>query len=434
MRRRGDTAAVAAAAAAALAGVAAGAGAGVGEGAGPPMGWMSWEKFRCRSWDPSNITQALYEEQAAALVDKGFAAVGYDTIHVDDCWEAMNRGADGRLRADPARFPDGGIAGLSSRLTDLGLNLALYTDEGPATCQMFPGSGGHEEVDAATFASWGVSYLKADGCNNTPEGFEAGYPRLGRALGKEGITFSCSWPAYLGDDETKKPYDEMVAAGCNLYRNWDDLQCSWESLERVVDHYGDYGEFLAVATPPGVWNDPDMLLVGNDCIAMGEARLQVAIWAVLAAPFIMGNDLTKVEPWAQQLLQNPGLVEIVKDPAGLKGWRRTAKQETEAWSRQLANGDLAVAVIRKGSAGAPDIEVDFDLLELGFPVPLAEVRDVLQEKNMGQAKGRLVAQVPAHDARLFRLSMFQPPLQRGRLQVVASRKLLRGVAGGAGAP
>ena len=402
----GAGAALAAAAAAALA--RGGGAAAAGAAGGPPMGWMSWERFRCTREDAGNVTQALYEAQAAALVDRGFAAVGYDTVHIDDCWEAPARDVDGRLAADGERFPDG-IAGLVGRLAALGLKLGLYTDEGSATCAGFVGSAGHEAGDAATFADWGVSYLKVDGCNSSPEGFERGYPRFGEALGPERITYSCSWPAYLGDDETKKPYGEMVAAGCDLYRNWDDLQCSWESLQQVVDHYGDYGEFLAKATPSGVWNDPDMLLVGNDCITMGEARLQVAVWAVLAAPFIMGNDLTTVEPWAQQLLQSPALLGIVKDPAGLKGWRRTVKQETEAWSRPLANGDLAVAVIRKGEAGAPDVHVSFDLLELGFPVPVAEVFDVFNEKYTGNAKGRLVAQVPAHDARLFRISQHLSP-------------------------
>ena len=416
-------------AAAAAAGAAAAGGAAAG---GPPMGWMSWERFRCHRADAGNVTAALYEAQAAALVDRGFAAVGYDRVHEDDCWTRFGRGrdADGRLAADGERFP-GGIASLAGRLAALGVKLGLYADEGSATCQMYAGSAGREAEDAATFADWGADYLKVDGCNSSPEGFECGYPRFGEALGPEGITFSCSWPAYLGDDETKKPYGAMVAAGCDLYRNWDDLQCSWESLQRVVDHYGDYGEFLAKATPPGVWNDPDVLLVGNDCITMGEARLQVAVWAVLAAPFIMGNDLTTIEPWAQQLLQNPALLGIVKDPAGLKGWRRTVKQVTEAWSRPLANGDMAVGVIRKGEAGAPDVHASFDLLELGFPMPVAEVFDVFNEEHTGNAKGRLVAQVPARDARLFRVSQHLSP--QGELPQARGgpRKLLPGAPRGA---
>ena len=48
---------------------------------------------------------------------------------------------------------------------------------------------------------------------------------MGLALRNSGrdIVYSCSWPAYLGDDETKKPYDKFIAAGCNLWRNWKDI-------------------------------------------------------------------------------------------------------------------------------------------------------------------------------------------------------------------
>ncbi|KAF8378919.1 hypothetical protein HHK36_030268 [Tetracentron sinense] len=35
------------------------------------------------------------------------------------------------------------------------------------TCsKKMPGSLGHEEQDAKTFASWGIDYLKYDNCNN----------------------------------------------------------------------------------------------------------------------------------------------------------------------------------------------------------------------------------------------------------------------------
>lgn len=63
----------------------------------PPMGWMSWEIFRCNlatatdnCTDPvttSCISEALYKGQADAMVEQGFAKFGYRSIHMDDCWE-----------------------------------------------------------------------------------------------------------------------------------------------------------------------------------------------------------------------------------------------------------------------------------------------------------------------------------------------------------
>lgn len=48
-----------------------------------------------------------------------------------------------------------------------------------------------------TFASWGVDYLKLDGCNSVEAQFGTLYPEVTVALNKTGrpIVFSCAWPA-----------------------------------------------------------------------------------------------------------------------------------------------------------------------------------------------------------------------------------------------
>ena len=41
-----------------------------------------------------------------------------------------------------------------------GLNFGLYSSNSPKTCDQRPGSWGFEELDAATYAGWGVDLLK----------------------------------------------------------------------------------------------------------------------------------------------------------------------------------------------------------------------------------------------------------------------------------
>ena len=52
---------------------------------------------------------------------------------------------------------------------------------------------------------------------------------MGAALEASGreIVYSCSWPAYIGSDESVKPFGTFIMDGCNLWRNWDDIQCDW---------------------------------------------------------------------------------------------------------------------------------------------------------------------------------------------------------------
>ena len=57
-------------------------------------------------------------------------------------------------------------------------------------------------------------------------------------------TSSCSWPAYLGGNESAKPFDRMIAAGCNSWRNWEDIQCDWGVLSRIIDHWAQYGSAM----------------------------------------------------------------------------------------------------------------------------------------------------------------------------------------------
>ena len=81
-----------------------------------------------------------------------------------------------------------------------GLKLGIYEDYGKLTCGGYPGSQGHEETDAMTFASWGVDMLKFDGCYSNDSSKAEGYPLMSEALNKTGrpIVYSCSWPDYEG--------------------------------------------------------------------------------------------------------------------------------------------------------------------------------------------------------------------------------------------
>ena len=257
----------------------------------PPMGWMSWELFRCNvnctgKYHDTCIGHDAFVKQATILIKDGYFRAGYNRVHVDDCFANRQRDpVSGDIVADPTRFGTGGMRKLATDIAPV--ELAVYSDCGTMTCMGYPGSINHEVHDAKLFfQKWGATYLKYDGCYNNITGYPSGYAKMGQALrsaGGEKTYYSCSWPAYLGDDETKKPYAQMTAAGCDLWRNYGDIQCDLGSLMDIVDHYGDYSKFLTTVSGQGKgYNDPDMLLIGNTCIPDGAARLQMAVWSILA--------------------------------------------------------------------------------------------------------------------------------------------------------
>ena len=76
----------------------------------PPMGWMTWERFRCEidcDADPDNcISEQLIKSHADILAAPEWRSLGYQYINIDDCWANWNR-TGGKLVANTSRFPSG---------------------------------------------------------------------------------------------------------------------------------------------------------------------------------------------------------------------------------------------------------------------------------------------------------------------------------------
>ena len=56
-----------------------------------------------------------------------------------------------------------------------------------------------------------------------------------------------------------QPNYTSIINTCNLWRNFDDIQDSWNSVERTIDYYGDNQDIIIANAGPGHWNDPDMV-------------------------------------------------------------------------------------------------------------------------------------------------------------------------------
>lgn len=93
------------------------------------------------------------------MSDNGLKAAGYVYVNTDDCWMMVNRSADGRQVPDPVKFPNGWLP-VTSAIHALGMKAGLYTSKSPYTCAKFNASCGKEVIDAQTYASWEIDYVK----------------------------------------------------------------------------------------------------------------------------------------------------------------------------------------------------------------------------------------------------------------------------------
>jgi hypothetical protein len=58
-----------------------------------------------------------------------------------------------------------------------------------------------------------------------------------------------------------QPNYSSIIEHCNLWRNYDDIQDSWTSVEAIIDYYGNNQDVIVPNAGPGHWNDPDMVRI-----------------------------------------------------------------------------------------------------------------------------------------------------------------------------
>jgi alpha-galactosidase len=115
------------------------------------MGWNSWMAI---GW---SITDSKVRDVANFMASSGLQAAGYTYINSDDGWSA-HRGADGRIVPDPKAWPYG-LNNVTDWLHARNFSFGLYTSESSVVCSGRPGSLFFEDVDARSFAEWGVDYV-----------------------------------------------------------------------------------------------------------------------------------------------------------------------------------------------------------------------------------------------------------------------------------
>eukprot|EP00096_Caligus_rogercresseyi_P009070 TRINITY_DN3015_c0_g1_i1.p1 TRINITY_DN3015_c0_g1~~TRINITY_DN3015_c0_g1_i1.p1 ORF type:complete len:460 (-),score=25.85 TRINITY_DN3015_c0_g1_i1:338-1717(-) len=336
----------------------------------PPMGWMSWQRFRCNTNckdDPENcISERLFRTMADLLVSEGYKDAGYDYIIIDDCWLSRTRDKNGKLQPDPERFPSG-IKALADYVHALGLKFGIYEDYGTHTCAGYPGILDNLKGDAFTLAEWDVDYVKVDGCYVNTTMMDKGYPEFGRYLNQTGrpILYSCSWPAY----QTNPNYPS-IAEHCNIWRNGGDIQDSFNSVLGIVDFFGENQDTFISVAGPGHFNDPDMLIIGDYSLSLDQSEYQMAIWATLAAPLIMSNDLRGLRPEFKAILQNRKVIRVNQDPLGIHGRRVYHKKDIDVFVKHILPSyqkalSAAVAICYRGTYGTP-VNVTFSPSSIGL--------------------------------------------------------------------
>lgn len=126
-----------------------------------------------------------------------------------------------------------------------------------------------------------------------------------------------------------QPDYEALKKHCNLWRNWDDIQDSFESLNKITEYFAANQSRIQPHAGPGHWNDPDMLLIGNYGLTIDQSKAQMAVWAILAAPLLMSVDLKNIRPEFREILINRAVIAVNQDKLGIQGTRVKHERQIE---------------------------------------------------------------------------------------------------------
>lgn len=371
----------------------------------PPMGWNTWNTFGC------NISEKLIRQMADAIVSSGMRELGYQYVVVDDCWFNPNRDSTGNLQADPGRFP-AGMKALGDYLHGKGLKFGIYQVPSDKTCAQYfgsypgaTGSKGHEAQDARQFAAWGVDYLKYDWCspNGTINDQVATFAKMRDALAATGrpIVYSINSNSIHAKTGPQRDWSDVA----NLWRTTEDITNAWDTGQTNgypmgIRNIVDVTVPLAGYAGPGHFNDPDMLEVGRGGMTDTEMRSHFALWAVLAAPLIAGNDLRNADQATMTILKNPDLIAINQDALGLQARQVAGDGTRRVLAKKLANGDVAVALFNQGS-GTTTISTTGSAI--GKPGGSLVLRDAWTGATT-TSTGVISASVPAHGTVVYRVA------------------------------
>ena len=373
----------------------------------PPMGWNSWNHFA------EHVTGEIVLATAHAMVDTGLINHGWTYVNIDDTWQGKRGGPFKALQGNE-KFPD--MKGLCDAFHALGLKVGIYSTPWVTSYAGFAGGSSDNEDgawqppargernqhrmgkysfadgDAKQWAAWGMDYLKYDwNPNRLPETSE-----MHQALRHSGrdIIFSLSNTTPF----TNAPTLTQIA---NCWRTTGDIKANWRSMSARgfgQDKWSPYAR-------PGHWNDPDMLEIGTKergqpGLTHDEEYTHMTIWCLDSAPLLLGNDLSGLDAFTLNVLENDEVLEVNQDALGEQAVTIASDDDIKVYAKDLADGSKAVGLFNLGTNGVTNITVSFKLLGISGSHP---VRDLWRQKDLGKFRGEFSLPVAPHSAELVKI-------------------------------
>jgi predicted alpha-1,6-mannanase (GH76 family) len=398
----------------------------------PVLGWSTW------NFIGNHPTQANIEAQAIVMANT-LKSHGYTYILLDDFYyldPSKNVDAFGRWVVDTSKFPNG-LTGLAQDIHKLGLKFGAYLTPGIPVAAInqntpiegtpyhakdiadtsrfennynyggkvmyyinYSKPGAQEYVNswAIQLASWGVDFLKMDGVGSQDI---SDVQAWSNALNYSGRTIFFDLSNNLSIDNAT-----IWRQYANAWRTQGDIECYTGCPGHRISWGGVLGRFKSAAAwakyaGPGGWNDLDALDIAEgklDGINDTERQTAMTLWAIAAAPLYLGDDLTSMDNYGQQLLTNDEV--IAQDQAGRAG-APISQGKQQVWRVHNSDGTYTIALFNLDSSTAT---VTINWSQLGLSGS-QKVHDLWAHKDLGSFPNSFSASLHAHGSYLIKVGI-----------------------------
>jgi hypothetical protein len=418
----------------------------------PYMGWNTYYQVGSETSSIpgiTNVNETTIKSVANSLVTTGLAKAGYNIVWLDFGWASGARDRRGNLIVNSTQWPDG-MSGLTSYLHGLGLQAGIYTDAGTSGCKnnqgQFVGVGsyGHYQQDANQFAKWRFDAVKMDFCGAGQQ-WQFQYPHDPRTLyrefsnavannssgrpmilnvcdfwgpGAEGgglpSTADSSWDTYSWAPANGQSWrtDTDIGFPGNIQfrwvvRNLDQDSTSQTALQTTPTIQNAAGPPGASGITWGHWNDADYLGPGLG-MSDPQAQSQFSMWAMVAAPLILGSDPRQLSSQQISMLTNANVIAIDQDSLGAQGYALSQPTTTgqQVWVKPLASGGRAVALFNRGTS---DQTITTSASAVGMPSANQYTLLDAWTNQTTTTTGNITATVPANAVVLYRVTPANTP-------------------------
>lgn len=363
----------------------------------PPMGWNSWNVYG------ASVSDSIIRRTIDVADSLRLQNYGYQYINIDDGWQGARGGTHNAILPN-GKFPD--MKSLVDYAHSKGFKIGIYSSPWVGTFAGYIGGSADTPDgkvvnssrrkgeysfaanDVAQWAEWGLDFLKYDWVTNDV-GSTSEMATLLRDCGRDiGFSISNAAPFALADR-----WAELT----NCWRTTGDIKDTWCSFTTIGFLQNKWQPYSG----PGHYNDPDMLVVGkvgwgdgvrDSRLSPNEQYSHVSLWALLAAPLLVGCDLTQADDFTIGLITNPEVIEVDQDPRGLQGRRITSDPTSEVWARELADGGIALGLFNLGDKPR---ELSASWTDLGIG-GARKVRDLWRRADLPEAIGNFSAIVEPH--------------------------------------